>query len=89
MQLPFEILHIHKGETLEAYEVINETHYLRIVTLAPLRNGFIVTSNLELRTARFPEIFHDFQTAYAQYYRRLTEYLTLERRMPPDAEMPR
>ena len=89
MQLPFEILHIHKGETIEAYEVINEMYYLRIVTLAPLRDGFVVTSNLDLRTAKIAETYPNFQTAYVQYYLRLTEYLTLERRVTPDAEMPR
>ena len=75
MQLPFEILHIHKGETLEAFEVVNETDYLRIVTLSPLRDTFVVTSNLDIETATLATYFTVFEKAYAEYYHRICVFL--------------
>ena len=75
MRLPFQILHIHKGKSIEAYHVINENKQLRIATLCPVHDGFVVTSNLELSTADSAFKFTTFTAAYAEYYRRITDFL--------------
>ena len=75
MRLPFQILHIHKEKSIEAYHVINENKRLRIATLCPVHDGFVVASNLNLSTANSAFKFTTLTAAYAEYYQRIADFL--------------
>ena len=75
MKCPFQILHIEKGESVEAFKVRDEKHYLRIVSLCPVPDGWAVVSNSDIATATFAMRYTAFVEAYAEYYQRINTFL--------------
>ena len=74
-KIPFEIEHIRKGETLEAFVVIPNQEKRRIVSLCPTGDCYVVASNLQLTTAAFTYRYADFGKAYTEYYQRIVDFI--------------